>query len=516
MKKTKLFELLVLNFLLMLIGFSFIACGDDEPFDPPSITLNFTNSTLSTSETDGTQQITIDFDEPSPFDGSFMITLSGSATYGDDFTTTPEGTSGSFSLPIATDAESVSFMLTPNDDDIAEEDENIVFTLSSITNMIKIGDSDELTVTLTSEDLAGPAELGFAESRLTVLETDVEQQVTIDLDAPAPVSGSVMITLSGTATYGDDFTTTPEGTSGSFSLPITEGDESVTFMFTPNDDDAVEGDENVLFTLSSTEEKLTVANDKNILIITLNSEDVGDPNEPITLDFVNTALTISETENSQQILVNFSNQAPASGSVTVTLSGTGVYGEDYTTMPEGSSGSIVLSIAEDDQSASFSFIPIDDQEVENDRNIVFTLSSTEEKLTVGNDNELTVTLTSDDVGDPIELNFTQAQASFLSESNGDEEIIIFFDGPAPVDGSVQIILTGSAIYDEDYTTSPEATSGVITLDISKDDEQLFLFLMPIEDEESEPEESITLTLSSDNESFIVGNENILQISLTDE
>ena len=264
---------------------------------------------------------------------------------------------------------------------------------------------------------SNPINLNFAETTLRIAETKEEHQITINLNGSAPVSGSVTVTLGGTASYGDDYTTTPAGNSGSFLIEVAEGDQSVSFTLIPIDDETVEADKNIVFTLSSAEEKLRIGSD-NKLTVTLTSEDAGNPDDPIELVFSTDNLTVAESDGTQEITINFSNAAPIDGIVTVALSGTATYGEDYTTVPEGVSGSITLNISEDDVNASLSITIINDSDTESEESIKLILTSDNDKLTIGQANMLDLLLTDDDDYEEALMIFDHNTMYSVDVSNG--------------------------------------------------------------------------------------------------
>ena len=398
MKLKRIIKPLVVGLLLIAIGFNLINCSSsDGPVGPSvdPVNLTFAETTLTVAETAGEQQVAINLSDPAPVSGSVRVTLSGTASYGDDYTTSPAGTSRSFSVAVTEGDRSVSFTFTPTDDEVVEADKNIVFTLSSAEEELNIGSNNTLTVTLSSEDVGNlddPIELIFSTDNLTVAESDGSQEITINFASVAPVDGMVTVTVGGTATYGGDYTTMPEGTSGSITLNISKDDANASFTLLPINDEDIETDETIMFTLTSEDDKLTVGS-ANILTVTLTSEDMENP---AILGFTNTELSLAETASEQQITIDLSGPAPVNGTVTVTLSGTAAYTGDYTTTPAGTSGSFSVAISEGDESVTFALLPTNDEDIETDETIVFTLISEDDLLTVGSANILTVTLTSED------------------------------------------------------------------------------------------------------------------------
>lgn len=129
-----------------------ISCGKDDGGSITPISIGFDGNVATVSEDDGTLISTISFGAAAPAGGSFTVTLGGTASYGDDYTTEPAGTSGSFDVTVAAGDPSQSFSLTLIDDEITEAGETITFTISSSDPNLELGANTLLTVTLNSND----------------------------------------------------------------------------------------------------------------------------------------------------------------------------------------------------------------------------------------------------------------------------------------------------------------------------------------------------------------------------
>lgn len=112
MKKLNYF-FLVCATLLML---AFSSCNNDDEVTVNPANIDFASTSLSIDENAGEQTITINFSEAIPVAGSITVTTGGTATYTDDYTTSIDASSGSFTVEVAQGATSASFSFTATDD----------------------------------------------------------------------------------------------------------------------------------------------------------------------------------------------------------------------------------------------------------------------------------------------------------------------------------------------------------------------------------------------------------------
>lgn len=142
-----------------------------------SIDISFSDGNLSINENSGEQMITLNFSEAASVAGSITVSTSGTATYTDDYTTSIDASSGSFSIEVIEGDTSASFSFTPTDDENEEENETVIFTLSSSVEGINIDDTDTLTVTITDDDKL--ILVAFTNKDGVIFETDIESGGTL-------------------------------------------------------------------------------------------------------------------------------------------------------------------------------------------------------------------------------------------------------------------------------------------------------------------------------------------------
>jgi hypothetical protein len=136
-------------------------------------------------------------------------------------------------------------------------------------------------------------------------------------------------------------------------------------------------------------------------IFSCNNDDdpvMPDP-ELATVKFSSTSLSIGENSSSALAVdLTLSKALEEAGTVTISIdNGSTATSSDYSTYPEASSGAITLSLPEGTTSASFSVTPVDNSDANDDKTIIFNLSSADGGVgLVSSDLTATITITNDD------------------------------------------------------------------------------------------------------------------------
>ncbi|MDZ7647605.1 MAG: hypothetical protein U5K54_10765 [Cytophagales bacterium] len=141
--------------LLGAFGLAFTSCKDDEP---EKFNLTFASATGSAKESDLEIQIEIKLDKPAPEDISVKFQLSGIAL--DDVRADAENDFADYEVDsdydeivIAQGETSATITLIPYSDDVIEDDETIIVSITAVDNVNVIFDATQLsTTTLTQED----------------------------------------------------------------------------------------------------------------------------------------------------------------------------------------------------------------------------------------------------------------------------------------------------------------------------------------------------------------------------
>lgn len=216
---------------------------------PPGGLVNFATPTSSASEGAGMATITMPINPTPSAAGTISISITGgTATYGADFSTTPNAVANVITLTVPAGATSASFSVNIVDDAIPESDETIQFTLTGATGGLFIGPASVHVFTIIDNDFVASA--SFATTSVSALEGAGPQVFTINLTTPHPSGNlTIQITNGPGAVYGTDYTTNPPGNTGTFTIPFSSAATSISFTASPLIDGIAEPTETVTFTI---------------------------------------------------------------------------------------------------------------------------------------------------------------------------------------------------------------------------------------------------------------------------
>ncbi len=203
--------------------------------------------------------------------------------------------------------------------------------------------------------------------------------------------------------------------------------------------------------------------------------------------------TITRVGNSSQaITVNFS------------LTGTSTHGTDYSNIP------LTISFAAGDATPkTVTITPIDDTLVEQDETVILTLVAGNGYF-VGTDASATVTIADNDHAQSGLINVSATDSLAAEQATDPGEYTITRTGDTNEAISVQYTLTGTADNGTDYVNIP------LSIDFAIGETSKTITLIPVDDSEVEGDESVILTLTSNNaNSAVFGNNTSASITIRD-
>jgi hypothetical protein len=434
--------------------------------DLPTVTLAVTAAgATETGPIAGT--ISVSRNDPTSVDLTVRYSVGGTATNGADYTTL----SGSVVIPAG--ASTVTITVIPIDDTLAEDDETVVLTLS-LNAAYLVGVPSSATVTISSDDLpmvsivAGAAanERGSIPGTLSVSRT-----------GPTGSLLTVLYSVGGTATVGDDYTGLP----GSVIIPA--GSASAAVTVSPIDDTLVEGNETVVLSLSS--DAAYRVGSPSSATVTISSDDLP------TISIVASQAAAHEVGPTPGLFtVSRTNLTGTPLTVHYSVGGSGTVGSDYTTL----SGSVVIPVGS--ATATITLTPINDILAEDDETVVLTLTPNAAYV-LGAASSATVTISSEDLPQ-VSIVATDANATEAGPTPGTGTFTVSRTGGTGAPLTVLYGVGGTAATDgSDYTTL--AGSVVIPVGSST----ATITLTPIDDTLVESNETVVLTLGPD-AAYVVG------------
>lgn len=217
-------------------------------------TVSFSAATQSTPEGSGTVPVTFNISPATVSGGTITLAVTNGpgVVYGagGDYTTAPAGGSGTITVNVPAGATTASFNVNLINDPFWEPNKTITFSITGVTGDMELGLPSTHVFTILNDDLTPTAFFGTAGS--SVLESAGTVNVPITITPATAAAGTLTLTLVNGpgAVYGADYTTVPDGSGGSITLPVTAGATTVNIPVTLLDDGAIEATETVTFTIT--------------------------------------------------------------------------------------------------------------------------------------------------------------------------------------------------------------------------------------------------------------------------
>lgn len=160
--------------------------------------VNFTSTATSNIENSGTPvTVNMSIFPAAVATGDIVITASGTATYGTDYTVSGTGvvvTGGpTITVTVGPGATTASFNINIIDDLVDEGNETITFMITSTTGGLALG--TELVYTHTIIDNDGPPQVNFTTTNVNVLEGAPVQNFNLSISPTVGVAVTVQITI---------------------------------------------------------------------------------------------------------------------------------------------------------------------------------------------------------------------------------------------------------------------------------------------------------------------------------
>lgn len=331
--------------------FTYTVEDNDAPPALPSVQFAAATSSVAENAGGGALQVTLSAASTSSVSVDYSVTGGSAAGSGTDYTL------ASGTLTFAPGELVKDIAVTLANDVSIEGSENIIVTLANPANA-NLGTLSAHTLTITDDDFPvvsivandpNAAEMGLDPGQFTVSRT-----------GPFTASLTVVLTRSGTATSGTDYTAI--ATPLNLVIPAGQSSATINVTLTANDT-SNEGSETVIETISANA-AYTIGTPASATV-TIADDDRS------TVSIVASDPTASETPgNTGQFTV--SRTAPTTGTLSVAFvatSGTATSGTDYTITASP------LSFAAGETSKTITVTPVNDSITEGDETVVVSLST---------------------------------------------------------------------------------------------------------------------------------------------
>lgn len=425
-------------------------------------------------------------------------TISGTATNGADYTTL----SGIAVIPDG--ATGVDVAVTPINDTTAEGTETVILTVVPDTGYgIEVGTA---TLYLGDNDSSAMASVGFASATGTTSENpDANLGDYRDIEVTLSAAQTVTVTAEYTAggggsAFGDDVDwAIVNASAGNAIIPgglvtFPPGSTSQMVRIKVKNDGVVEGNETAVLELRNVNgARLSSSRTKHTLTI-------NDANNPTgRVSFLVSSSTRSETAGTEPMLVAALDRALAgSATVNYTVGGTASAGSDYTLAP----GTLTFAAGETMKPLPLAILP--DAVTELSETIVVGLTSPV-GIEIGQNPTHTITLTESNT--PI----VSVGASSAATIEGGEPgaFTITRANGLNLNLTVNYTVSGTALDTTDFAS----LSGTVLLPAGQ--ASVVIPVVPVDDTDAEPEETVILTLAPDAD-YAVGSPASATVALLDD
>lgn len=283
--------------------------------------------------------------------------------------------------------------------------------------LISCVDNDPLKLGIDNEPAAA---VGFENNEVEVLEGT---STTFEVNASKPLFNDINFKFKVLSGNGSEVTITDEyGNTGPYFVMKAQTDLTVINVTIANDD-VYTGTREVVYALEDLvgagaylEEQSVGSGDEKIngqLTLTI----IDDEPVPLSVNFTDTDSTIDENAGvAQQVRLELTEPAIASGSFDVLFSGTALDGVDYSS--NATDGVLTINVNENDTEFFVEVTPIDNDEVSGDKTVVLTLSNPSNGFQIGAINEHNLTIIDEDLP-TVYLN-PEADCSIRGGDNGND------------------------------------------------------------------------------------------------
>ncbi|MBL7832656.1 MAG: hypothetical protein JNK18_01815 [Cyclobacteriaceae bacterium] len=219
-----------------------------------------------------------------------------------------------------------------------------------------------------------------------------------------------------------------------------------------------------------------------VLVLISSCKDDENPVAVATVQFSTAQQSVSESGSSITVLLNFDKAAGRDGTITVTATEGAEtdYTTHYLTNPNGSSGTLELEVSKGQTSTQFTFTPVNNALLQEDKTVTFTIADVSSGFEIGATDSDLITI-NDDEG-PTRANFAVASSSTAENLTDGIDVTINLTSPAPGTGSVVVAFeSANATYTTNFITEPAVASGLLEVPVAVGETTVHFKVKPVDD-----------------------------------
>ena len=183
-----------------------------------------------------------------------------------DYATSPEIVNGTIILNVPANTLSASFSVQALIDGVAEDLENITFSIASVSGGLAIGQDDAIALSIVSTE-ENFSQINFTNDTLYIDEGGQALIVPMSISpASSQIYNVILTAFNGTGIQTDYFTT-PSDFSGQLLLQTTANSANLSFSVSTFNDFQIEADEVVRFTITTVSTGLQIGTSSTLVVV---------------------------------------------------------------------------------------------------------------------------------------------------------------------------------------------------------------------------------------------------------
>jgi hypothetical protein len=222
-----------------------------------------------------------------------------------------------------------------------------------------------------AETVVKPGLAQFEKSEVSFFENSERATIVISFNKQASDHGEVRVQVSSSNV--DKFQFVPEQHEGIIHLPFIKGQSQVSFEIFSVNNDVLDGDKTLDFTILSVSPGYDIGTNKTLVTKCIDDE------SPVRADFVAHEGTMRENNDSGgPVTITFSHETKGPGVLRLSIqSSNAIYGTHFITNPPAVEGIITIPVQEKKGWVSFIVTPVNDELYDAGRSVKYTIVEAE-------------------------------------------------------------------------------------------------------------------------------------------
>lgn len=238
--------------------------GSTQPF---ASTIEFSQANYQITEGGSQAVITLNLSAPQFAPQTVVLeVLNFPGITPSDYATSPEIINGTISLNVPANTLNVSFSVQALIDGVAEDLENITFSIASVSGGLAIGQNDAAALSIVSTE-ENFSQINFTSDTLFIDEGGSSLIVPMSISPASSQIYSVILTAFNGSGIQTDYFTTPSDFSGQLLLQTTANNGNLSFNVSTYNDFQIEADEIVRFTITTVSSGLQIGTSSTVVVV---------------------------------------------------------------------------------------------------------------------------------------------------------------------------------------------------------------------------------------------------------